>query len=254
MTIGNVTEFAWQPTDTGRLLAMVIGADGQAGNGVQIYDAATSTLRVLETAPTEYAGLSWRDDSQDLLVMKSKTDDKHDGPTQVIDVWTGVGTAAPTLVTLDSTVAGMLPPTQRIVNSRRAAWMNGPAGAGQMISVGVADWPAKPAAPEGGRGGNANGRGAAPAAAANDKADVDVWHWNDPIVMARQKLSVAADRRRSLPAVWHVSSNKLVVLGKSFDENVSPIRGTTLALVSEFTPYLMDRSIGRERRTSIWPT
>jgi dipeptidyl aminopeptidase/acylaminoacyl peptidase len=243
VTFGNVTEYAWQPTDTGRLLAMVIGADGQTGNGVQIYDAATSVLRVLESAPADFSGLSWRDDSQDLLVMKGKTDDKRDGPTQVIDVWTGVGTAAPSLVALDSTVAGTLPATQRIVNARRATWMSGvPAGSGQMIMVGVGDWPAKPAAAEGGRGGG--GRGATPAAA-NDKPDVDVWHWNDPIVMARQKLSVAADRRRNLQAVWHVSSNKLVVLGKSFDETISPIRGTTLALVSEFTPYLMDRSIGR---------
>jgi hypothetical protein len=35
------------------------------------------------------------------------------------------------------------------------------------------------------------------------------------------------------------------VIGKSFDESVQPIRNTTQALVSEFTPYLMDRSIGR---------
>jgi hypothetical protein len=46
MTFGNVTEFAWQPAESGRLLAMLIGTDGQAGNGIQIYDAASSVLRV----------------------------------------------------------------------------------------------------------------------------------------------------------------------------------------------------------------
>jgi dipeptidyl aminopeptidase/acylaminoacyl peptidase len=56
---------------------------------------------------------------------------------------------------------------------------------------------------------------------------------------------VAADRRRNLPAVWNLSNGNLVVIGKNFDEQVSPIRGTKLAVVSEFTPYLMDRSIGR---------
>jgi dienelactone hydrolase len=74
---------------------------------------------------------------------------------------------------------------------------------------------------------------------------VDVWHWNDTTVMSAQKLSVATDRRRNLPAVWHLSGSKLVVIGKSFDENVTPIRGTTKALVSEYAPYLMERSIGR---------
>jgi dienelactone hydrolase len=229
-------------------------------------------LRVLESTPTDYSGLSWRDDSSDLLVMKAKTDDKHDGPTQIIEVWTGVGSAAPKLQALDHTASNSLPATQRVVTFRRASFMNGPAVAGPgmtgptgtapMILLGVADWPMKPAPPAGGRGA---GRGGAPAAGAagepsapgpggaagaatasnNDKADVDIWHWNDPIVMARQKLSLAADKRRNLPAVWHTSSNKLVVVGKSFDENVSPIRGTTQALVSEFTPYLMERSIGR---------
>ena len=241
MTFGNVTEFAWQPTEAGHLLAMLISSEGQAGNGIQIYDAGTSVVRVLESTPTDYTGLSWRDDSMDLLVMKAKTDDKHDGPTQVIEVWTGVGTASPKLMALDHTATNALPATQRIVTSRRASWMNGPAGA-PMIMLGVADWPMKPAPPEGGRGA---GRGAGAPAAAPEKADVDVWHWNDPIVMARQKLSAAADRRRSLQAVWHTGSNKLVVVGKSFDETVSPIRGTTQAIVSEFSPYLMERSIGR---------
>jgi hypothetical protein len=96
MTFGNVTEYAWQPTDTGRLLAMVISSDGQAGNGVQIYDAASSVLQVLESTPTEYAGLSWRDDSADLLVMKGKTD-KHDGPTQVIQIRLASDTESKTL-------------------------------------------------------------------------------------------------------------------------------------------------------------
>lgn len=250
MTFGNVTEYAWQPTDTGRVLAMLISSDGQAGNGVQIYDAASSVLRVLESTPTEYTGLSWRDDSADVLVMKSKTDDRHDGPAQVIEVWTGIGTPDQKLLTLDATMTSALPANQRIVNYRRASWFSGgPNGAGatdQMILLGVADWPARMPAAEGGRGAGGGRGGASQAASvANDKADVDVWHWNDPIVMARQKLSVAADRRRNLPAVWHLSSNKLVVLGKSFDENVAPIRGTKMALVSEFTPYLMDRSIGR---------
>ena len=61
--------------------------------------------------------------------------------------------------------------------------------------------------------------------------------------MAAQGLRSPQDRRRSLPAVWHLSSNKLVVLGKSFDETVNPIRGMTLALVS--SRRTSDRSIGR---------
>ena len=120
--------------------------------------------------------------------------------------------------------------------------------------LGVAEWATRPVPPASGRG-RGEGAGAnAPAAvagappvppAANEKPDVDVWHWKDAIVNPRQKLNVNADRRRNLPAVWHVASNRLVVVGKTFDETVSPIRGTTQALVSEFGQYGMARSIGR---------
>lgn len=57
------------------------------------------------------------------------------------------------------------------------------------------------------------------------------------------------ERRRAPEPACRVAPRRgqLMVLGKSFDEQVSPIRGTKSALVSEYTPYLMDRSIGRER-------
>jgi dienelactone hydrolase len=237
-TFGNVTEYAWQASDGGRLLAMVISAEGQAGNGIHLFNPATSVLKVLDASAADYSAITWRDDAADLVALRSKTSDRHDGPTQVALAWTSLGQPGERLHTLDPT-GGALPATQRLVTSRRPSWLDGPAASGPMLMLGVAEWAAKPAAPEGGRG----GRGAA--AAAPERADVDVWHWNDAIVMPRQKLSVAADSRRSLPAVWHLAGNKLVVIGKSFDETVSPIRGTSLALVNEFTPYLMDRSIGR---------
>jgi dienelactone hydrolase len=245
MTFGNVTEYAWQPRDGARLLAMVISADGQAGNGIQVFDASTSILRPLESAAADYSAIVWRDDSSDLVALKAKSDEKRDGPTQLVLAWSGVGTNAEQLRTLDHTAGNILPPTQRIVTFRRPSWLTGPSTAGPMLLIGVADWAMKPAAPENGRGANAGRGGTPPAPPVNDKADVDVWHWQDTRVNPAQKLQVAADRRRNLPAVWHVATNKLVVIGKSFDENITPIRNTTQALVSEFSPYLMDRSIGR---------
>jgi dipeptidyl aminopeptidase/acylaminoacyl peptidase len=236
-TFGNVSEFAWQASDTGRLLALVISADGQAGNGIHLFNPETSVLRVLDASTADYSALTWRDNSSDLVALRSKTSDTHEGPTQVALAWTSMGQGSERAISLDAQVGG-LPGTQRVVTSRRPSWLDAGPSDSAMIMLGVADWPAKAPAPEGGRG----GRGAA---AAPEKADVDVWHWNDAIVMPRQKLSAAADARRNLPAVWHTATNKIVVIGKSFDETVSPIRGTSNALVNEFTPYLMDRSIGR---------
>jgi dipeptidyl aminopeptidase/acylaminoacyl peptidase len=241
-TFGNVSEFAWQSSDTGRLLAMVISADGQAGNGIHLFDPATSRLRVLHASAADYSALVWRDDSADLIALRSKTSDTHDGPTQVAMAWMAVGQANESTRTLDPTANGAVDlKGKRLVTFRRPSWLDaGPTG-GAMVMLGVTDWALKPTPPADGRaGGRAGGRGAA-----NDKPDVDVWHWNDATVMPAQKIRAAADRRRNLPAVWHLAPNRITVVGTSFDETILPIRGTTKALVNEFTPYLMDRSIGR---------
>ena len=80
-----MTEFTWQ--EKGALLALAIGADDKTGNGVQLYDPETGSLRVLDSATAIYSGLTWRKDANDLAVLRSATDDRHEGPTQVLLAW-----------------------------------------------------------------------------------------------------------------------------------------------------------------------
>ena len=80
---------------------------------------------------------------------------------------------------------------------------------------------------------------------ADEPAAVDIWHWNDVDVMAKQKLTASADRRRNLFAAWHLDSGKFVQLGKSWTEQVSPTTRANVAFVEEWSAYAMDRSIGR---------
>ncbi len=241
-TFGNVAEFAWQPSDNGRLLAMTISAAEQVGNGVHLFDPAVSRLRVLHASAADYSNIVWRDDSADLVALRTKTLDTKDGPTQVAMAWLSVSQSTEQVRTFDPAANGAQDiPGRRVVNFRRPSWVDGGRDAGPLVLLGVTEWPNKPPAPADGRG----GRGGRGGAAANEQPDVDVWHWNDHIVMPAQKIRAAGDRRRNLPAVWHLMPNRVTVIGASFDENVSPIRGTMQALVSEYTPYLMDRSIGR---------
>src|SRR5687767_7719433 len=122
-TFGNVTEYAWQPADKGRLLALVISAEGQAGNGIHLYNPATSVLKVLDASAADYSALVWRNDSADLLALRSKNDDKRDGPTQVALAWTSLGQPGERAVTLDAST-GALPITQRLVTFRRPSWLD----------------------------------------------------------------------------------------------------------------------------------
>jgi len=256
-TFGNVGEYAWEDGAHSHLLGMTISAADKVGNGVQLFDPATTVLRVLESSPSVYTGLVWRRDSADLAVYREKTDPRRDGPTSVVLAWTDTGAANEHLLTYDPTADGTFPAGARTVSFRRPQWSDD----GKIIFLGVGAWDAvvppagrgrgnrggsaaDPAA-QGGAGaqGDAAGRGAA--AIVDEPAGVDIWHWTDVFVQPRQKLSAAQDRRRNLLAAWHLDSNKFIQLAKSYDESVAPMRHGNTAYVAEWSAYAMDRTIGR---------
>ena len=263
MTFANVGEAAWQ--DTGAVLAMSISSAERAGNGVQLYDAATGALRVLDSSASQYLGLAWRRDAADLLVMRGKTDDKKEGSTYLTLAWTGVGTPEEKRLTFDPTADAKFPAGMRVVSFRRAGWSDD----GKTVTLGIAKWEDKPPpAPGAGRGGRAGGDGANAAATAggaegegrggrgaapnpeppspeNEMADVTVWHWRDARVASVQRVSANADRRRNLLGVWHLGSGGFTKIGRDFDETLQVIPRTNWALVQEWGRYAMQRSIGR---------
>jgi dipeptidyl aminopeptidase/acylaminoacyl peptidase len=250
MTFGNVSQFAWQDAERTHLLAMTISAPGKMGNGVQLLDAETNVLRVLDSSPSIYTGLAWRKDAADLAVLRAKTDERKDGSTYAALAWTSLGKAE-RLRTYDPAADSAFPAGMRTVSFRRLAWSDD----GRVLFVGIAKWADKivPAgrgtrttAPSGNHEPAAQaGRGAS-ASAADEPAAVEVWHWTDAIVMPKQKVDAPADRRRNVLAAWHVETGRFVPLGSDpINEQVTPIRHTNLASVAEWSKYAMNRSIGR---------
>ena len=232
-TFGNVSEYAWQ--DKGALLAFTINADDKTGNGVQLFDPASSVLRLLDSASAVYSGLTWRRESDDLVVLRGTTDDRRAGATQVLLAWTGASGATPTNRKYDPSADSRFPAGMRTVAFRRPSWSED----GAIVFVGVAKWEEK-AQPE-----KKDEKAAASDADEPEEASVDVWHARDIDVIPRQKLSARTDRQRNLLAAWHVASGAFVQLGKEKAEQVTPLKRQTLAYAATWAPYAMDRTIGR---------
>ncbi len=244
---GNVSEFAWQDQKRrGNLLAMAISTGEKTGNAIQLFDSQTASLRVLDSSTSTYSNLAWRKDSTDLAALKSKTDDKHDGPTYIAMAWAHLGEPSESARAYDPTADTKFPAGLRTVTYRRPSWTED----GKTIFVGLSDWYDKPAAPRrNGRGGanaaSGDAAGSDAAAAADDQPTVDVWHWRDTEVMAHQVKSATQNGRRNMLAAWHVDSNNLTPLGNEFTEQVTPLKRGNLAYAAEWKEYAMDRSIGR---------
>ncbi len=72
-----------------------------------------------------------------------------------------------------------------------------------------------------------------------EKYSVDIWHWQDPALQPRQKISAARDRRATQQAVYLVGQNKMVQIGDEIISTVSFGRDNELdlGLGSDGSPY-----------------
>ena len=251
VTFGNVAESAWRSFTAGRppagaagaaLLAFTISAEEKTGNGVYLYDPSTGTHRVLDSGSAIYAGLTWRRDADDLVVLKSQTDAAREGSTHIALAWTGITGSAPKPLALDPRKNGLLRPGLRTVSFRRPTWSDD----GRTIFFGVAPWEPKlvPDKPQP-SGGETPPPAPPPDASIDETASVDIWHARDIEVMPRQKLSARADRQRNMLAAWHLGDGSLVQLGQELREQVTVLQKRGLAYASTWTPYAMERTIGR---------
>ena len=259
-SFGSVSEYAWQDLPkTGTLLAMTINTDDKTGNGIQIFDVHSASVRVLDTSASVYSGLSWRKKSADLAVLRSKSNDHRDGPTQVALAWTNLGQSSESAPVYDPATDSKFPAATRTVSFHKPEW----ALDGGIVFLGLAKWddkiaePAKSAPPAGDstKAGDAS-KSSDPAAKDADAAkskdkdedeppSVDVWNWHDVEVMPRQKLNAKNDRQKNMLAAWHLDKDSLVPLGKDLDERVTPLKHQHLVVADNWSAYAMERSIGR---------
>lgn len=210
-TFGDVTDFKWQ--DKGSNLAMTIGAENRVGNGIQIYDAASRTINVLDSGDASFSNLTWRKDSSDLAALKSKRDRAYEGDSHIVIAWHNLAAKK----TAD------IPAPQRILSSRAPQWSED----GKQLYIGLAEWEKKADQ------------------VAGDPANVEVWHSKDVNVVAEQKLRLARDRDRHVVAAWNLDSGKIVPLGTNVKETITFPRHSSIALAIDETPYDTDGMFGR---------
>ena len=233
-TFGNVADAVWQTK--GPLLAIAVGGQGLTGNGVQLFDPAAGTLRVLDSGPVRYLDLSWRKDAADLAYLKSRSDASRDGLAYDVHAWTAINTAAEHHTQLPWPAAPAA--NQRISAFRRPAWSD----RGGWLFVGVAPWPRKSDSADAAFG---SGDGGSRSTDKDDRASVDVWHAKDVDVMPKQKVNARRDSERTLLAAWKVGAPSLTVLAHDYTEQVSPLAHDGAAYAVSWTSSALERSWGR---------
>jgi dipeptidyl aminopeptidase/acylaminoacyl peptidase len=200
MTFGSVGDFAW--ADRRPVLALTIETEGGTGNAVQVYDAMTQVVRVLESSASIYRGLAWRKRSEDLAVLRTVSDKGFRDTTHTILAWTNAASANAARREMDPLRTAGFPNGTRVADARRPEWSDDAA----TIFFGVR---AREVAD------SARGRAGGSAVKASD---VQVWHSQDVRIMPMQKVQETQDLQRSLLSAWHLADGRVIQLGQNLLE------------------------------------
>ena len=247
MTFGNVTEFAW--SDGRAVLAFTVETEAGAGNALQLYDASTGTVRVLDSSPSLYRMLAWRERSQDLAVLRSRVEKEYTDTTHVVLAWERVASPSPIRRELDPGKTLGFPAGMRVAEHRRPEWAKG----GAIVYVGLRPREVASRRPDSSvAGSSGNGDGGAAQRADTTRAkneekpsDVQVWHAKDVRIMPMQKAQEQQDVQRTLLAAWHIGESRVVQIGTDLLETSRVLRGDRYATEADRKPYGFGTKFGR---------
>ena len=253
---GNVSQYAWQ--EKGGLLAMVIDAEGQAGNGVQIFEPATGRLRTLESTSARYGSLIWREDDDDLAVLRVRADTaRYEDSTHVVLAWRDLAGRRSASFVFDPDSTADFPADTRIVDYARLRWSDD----GTILYFGIKERDKKEApdttaaaadsTAAAGDSTAAKGeeqRGKSTGNEDDEPSTVQIWHARDVDILPEQKVTANQDRRENFLAAWHLDAGRFVQLGTTLTEDVTVAHGDRYAVGIDRTPYEAERMFGPELR------
>jgi dipeptidyl aminopeptidase/acylaminoacyl peptidase len=257
-SFGNVASYAFN--DQGTLLALVIDAEGKAGNGIQVYDTATGVLRTLESANAKYTALTWRKDAADLAVLRENDHAKDEDASFVAVAWRDLTQQKPRKLTYDFAVDQGFPKEHRVVDFANLRWSDD----GQTLFFGIKAWENKPVPKpkaddkkkeEPGKDEVKKPASKKPESKSGDAkkslrdtlkepAGVEVWHAKDIDIIPLQKKRAAQKKRENYLAAWWLGEGKLVQLGNELTEDVVVLDGHKHALGLDNTPHESEKKFG----------
>jgi dipeptidyl aminopeptidase/acylaminoacyl peptidase len=218
----SVAEFRWHPATTWLALAIATGSD--EGNGVQVYDATSGRVLGLDASGSRYRTLAWHSKRADLAAFRSLARASKVGSAATLLLWRGVDGASPKAAALDPRAVAV-PDSLEVVEHHRPEWSPD----GTRLSFGL-----RPRSAE-----------RDTAAARDSLPSLQLWHTADVRLVPMQALRRAADERRTLLAVWHVDSNRVVQVGSSLDEEATVLPGFRHAVERVSAPHAWGTKFGR---------
>ena len=223
-----VTDFAFD--EPGEFLVYAVAGPEGTGNGLflrRLKDAGPPEEAISREDNGRYTALTWAED-QSLLAFAAAVDDDRGkpGPAE-IRIWNG---QLQTAVTSSQAGDGWLVPSTNELDFSRD---------GARLFFGIKPDEAEEEKETEGDDAEEGVFDPYDHEAILDSREVDVWHWNDPLIIPHQKEQWKNEKDRIYKAVYHLDSKKMVRLADLEMRNVAS-NDSAVALGEADVPYLKE--------------
>lgn len=266
--LGNVSEYAFNKS--GSVLAYIIDANGQNGNGIFIRDMKTGLITALENDKANYKNINWNEDGDAFALLKSNKNEKYKE-----DVFTviGINKIAGELsnkVSFNGTSAKNFPANMGISGNGRPYWSDDQASL--FFGISVQEKKADSTDKKSGSNpavSNASGKTdsvktkadstgktklgqKALAKADIEKPDMIIWNWQDKRLQSAQQTQETRDKNYSYLSVYRIADQKFSQLADSTLKNVVMAPKNGYAIGYDDSNYELMRNLDGQGYTDIY--
>lgn len=214
-TIGNVTEFAFNKKS--HYLAYIVESANTAGNSIELYHLPTGNLKVLASDTSRFSKLTWQKEGEGLAFFKAYRKDRYEEDNAVVYTYTNLG-KAPTMKVFDPEASKDFPQAMRIFTGSSLALSDD----GTTAFFGLKPWTYNELAKKNDRRpGDSMTKAdtaridstrtviAAKKGTTVEKlAGLDIWHWQDPEIQPRQRVTLTQDTLMSALSAWNLDNGR----------------------------------------------
>lgn len=214
-SIGNVTAYAFNKKSD--YLAYIIESANVAGNAVELLNLNTYALKVIASDTLKFSKLNWQKEGEGFTFFKTFKKEGYEEDNAIVYAYTGLY-KTPALSVFDPVSATGFPKDMRIHNGssvRLSDDMN-------AVFFGIKTWTVKPKKDDKKNADTAKAKTDSTKMAAVKKdpkdeklAAVDIWHWKDPEIQPRQKITFGTDKEASFLSAWNINTNRFFQLAKT---------------------------------------
>ena len=245
VNIGNVAEYAFDKA--GARLALIIDAQGQVGNGLQLREMGSGKVVSLDNDKASYKSLSWSEKGEALAVLKGREDKGFEDRLWSVLGFSGFGEAkGPRKIAYDPAADKAFPAGMTVSPERTPKWTE----SFDAVLFGIHEAKKKKDADkkdaEAAKAGTDAAVAAAPKAeeiADEDIPDLVIWHGQDKRLQSEQQVEEQRDKSFSYLAEYRVAEKAFIRLADDTLRQVESAPKDRFAVGEDIRAYELDANL-----------